>query len=256
MFNAVHANAKFGKQPSFSKLESVFEKYSASQAAAQDMWSIDSVETVNTALDDYRRSSYVDPLEAIYTPSTGTISPKELLSTSTQVSTSFTDYDQSPLFADADIGDANNWDSLFEEEAKVKVEPIDDSPQSVELSEFTEVKHKLITPKSTPIESPMGSFKRKRKSEASPPVYNDKKDELGITAYNRKPRSAPLMPIEMPSDDDCVAVKRARNTEAARRSRARKMERMSQLEDRVKDLVDRNSFLEREVRRLSKLCEE
>ncbi|ONH66559.1 General control protein GCN4 [Cyberlindnera fabianii] len=56
-------------------------------------------------------------------------------------------------------------------------------------------------------------------------------DEFGVTAYNRKQRTAPLTPIVVDNSDP-VAAKRARNTEAARRSRARKMERMYQLEGR------------------------
>ncbi|ODV75014.1 amino acid starvation-responsive transcription factor GCN4 CYBJADRAFT_114644, partial [Cyberlindnera jadinii NRRL Y-1542] len=52
---------------------------------------------------------------------------------------------------------------------------------------------------------------------------------------------------------DPIAAKRARNTEAARRSRARKMERMSQLEDKVEELQEKNEALEQEVERLRAL---
>ncbi|ODQ78550.1 hypothetical protein BABINDRAFT_25171, partial [Babjeviella inositovora NRRL Y-12698] len=49
---------------------------------------------------------------------------------------------------------------------------------------------------------------------------------------------------------DPVALKRARNTEAARRSRARKMEKMSVLEDKCDDLNAKNEWLEKELLRL------
>lgn len=83
----------------------------------------------------------------------------------------------------------------------------------------------------------------------------NKIDEHGVTVYKRKPRSAPLRPIAFP-DGDTVASKRARNTESARKSRARKMERMVQLEDLVSELTQEKQALESEVVRLKKLCGE
>ncbi|ODQ67538.1 hypothetical protein NADFUDRAFT_81990 [Nadsonia fulvescens var. elongata DSM 6958] len=88
--------------------------------------------------------------------------------------------------------------------------------------------------------------------------YNDedgemRKDVNGFTPYNRKPRSIPLSPIVVTDVSDVVAVKRARNTEAARRSRARKMERMNQLEDKVDELIKKNKELTEEVERLRSL---
>lgn len=78
-------------------------------------------------------------------------------------------------------------------------------------------------------------------------------DDLGITVYKRKPRTTPLKPVEIPLDADNVVAKRAKNTEAARRSRARKLERMSQLELRVRKLLDENESLRAEISRLKSL---
>ncbi|CCH57898.1 hypothetical protein TBLA_0A00980 [Henningerozyma blattae CBS 6284] len=89
-------------------------------------------------------------------------------------------------------------------------------------------------------------------SHASKIVKGEKIDHLGIISYNRKQRQAPLKPVVAESNDP-VAMKRARNTEAARRSRARKLQRMNQLEDKVEDLLTRNSQLEMEVARLQSL---
>lgn len=58
-------------------------------------------------------------------------------------------------------------------------------------------------------------------------------------------------PVGDPSDP--LSMKRARNTEAARRSRARKLEKMNQLQDCVDDLSHKNQGLESEVRRLKGL---
>ena len=82
-----------------------------------------------------------------------------------------------------------------------------------------------------------------------------KVDHLGVVVYNRKVRSAPLTPV-IPTSDDPVALKRARNTEAARRSRARKLQRMNQLEAKVEELLAKNASLELEVERLKKLLAE
>lgn len=79
-----------------------------------------------------------------------------------------------------------------------------------------------------------------------------KVDHLGCVSYSKKQRSQPLKPILMPSEDP-AAMKRARNTEAARRSRARKMERMSQLEAKVEDLLESKNALADEVARLKEL---
>lgn len=77
-------------------------------------------------------------------------------------------------------------------------------------------------------------------------------DHLGCVKYLKKQRSQPLKPIEIESSDP-VAMKRARNTAAARRSRARKMERMGQLEAKVEDLMNSRKLLEDEVARLKEI---
>ncbi|OBA28350.1 Gcn4 basic Domain, leucine zipper complexed with AtfCREB site Dna, partial [Hanseniaspora valbyensis NRRL Y-1626] len=46
---------------------------------------------------------------------------------------------------------------------------------------------------------------------------------------------------------DPVEAKRAKNTEAARRSRARKMQRMNELEDRVSQLLKENELLKQRL---------
>lgn len=92
-------------------------------------------------------------------------------------------------------------------------------------------------------------------SPALSTIKDEKVDHLGVVTYHRKKRSQPLTPV-IPESDDPIAMKRAKNTEAARRSRARKLQRMNQLEDKVEDLLKKNSALENEVKRLKSLLGE
>lgn len=65
-----------------------------------------------------------------------------------------------------------------------------------------------------------------------------------------------LPPVVVEDPSDAAAVRRARNTEAARRSRARKNERIKELEELVSQLRSRNAALETEnsiLRKLHKL---
>lgn len=86
------------------------------------------------------------------------------------------------------------------------------------------------------------------------PSKKRKMDHLGCVKYSKKNRNQPLEPIKSNSNDP-ILMKRAKNTEAARRSRARKMERMSQLEDRVEELLEFNGDLSNEVTRLRQLLD-
>lgn len=93
------------------------------------------------------------------------------------------------------------------------------------------------------------------KSHSKPSKVTKRKstvDHLGVSSFNKKTKIQDLPPITLNSSDP-VALKRAKNTEAARRSRARKMERMSQLEFKVEELLEDKSKLEKEVIRLREL---
>lgn len=214
----------------------------------------------------------IDPLVANLTPATGTISPQELMGHSFGND----DFAASPIFDDADLGDCNNWESLFNDEAQPvpqqQQQPIKTEPELVSfpmsfaqtIDSFAPVSSASVSPATSSVGlesvgresmSPGAENPLKRPRDGSEsPSFENKKDQHGLTAYNRKPRQAPLSPIVVDEGADSVAVKRARNTEAARRSRARKMERMSQLEDRVDELLTRNKELEAEVERLRAMC--
>ncbi|ODV82339.1 uncharacterized protein CANTADRAFT_4347 [Suhomyces tanzawaensis NRRL Y-17324] len=124
-----------------------------------------------------------------------------------------------------------------------------------ESLEFAPFKHhkkeqptQLFTPNpSSTLPTPLLDSTAKPKKDSS-----KKLDHLGVVSYSKKQRSQPLMPVELDSSDPAL-LKRAKNTEAARRSRARKMERMSQLEEKVESLINDKEELISEVARLKEL---
>lgn len=89
-------------------------------------------------------------------------------------------------------------------------------------------------------------------SSTTTTTTSEQLDRLGVIPYKRKVRTQPLLPI-VPASNDPAAIKRAKNTEAARRSRARKLKRMTQLEEKVESLLSEKCALEREVCRLKEL---
>ena len=163
-----------------------------------------------------------------------------------------------PMFEFEQLETSNKqWSSLFDNEIPVTSEDVNTANELIESidesQEESKINVSIVNPNAsflpTPvIEDSMIGSKQHFKSGAVEKKSN-KVDRLGVIAYNRKQRALPLTPVIATSEDP-VAVKRARNTEAARRSRARKVERMSQLEDRVEELLLHNSKLEKEVLRL------
>ncbi|CAB4254075.1 similar to Saccharomyces cerevisiae YEL009C GCN4 Basic leucine zipper (bZIP) transcriptional activator of amino acid biosynthetic genes in response to amino acid starvation [Maudiozyma barnettii] len=184
--------------------------------------------------------------------------------------------DSTPMFEYDTIETSNNdpkeWTSLFDNDIPVVTEEdVMSNDKAVEATEanvsglesFEMASMTSFLP--TPIIEDEELLSMKTKSikknaaltgriskKSSCSTTNDKIDHLGVVAYNRKARTAPLTPVITASDDP-VTLKRARNTEAARRSRARKLQRMNQLEDRVETLLSKNSELENEVARLKSL---
>ncbi|KAH3666977.1 hypothetical protein OGAPHI_003427 [Ogataea philodendri] len=166
-----------------------------------------------------------------------TISPFEIHSS--VIDSIFTDpIDQeTPMFEPRE--DSSTWEPLFKEEEEIKLIP--EAPKQHASPEVH-------------AESPLDDMELTKRSSSCTSISSvtSKKDRLGCTPYTRKKRALPLEPV-VPESGDSVAVKRARNTEAARRSRARKMERMSQLEDKCESLLQENESLKAEVAKLKSL---
>ena len=168
----------------------------------------------------------------------GTVSPSDLMmDTSCPPSTSFTElstpsfespgyfsHNTSPLFStDSELAPGNEeWESLFPAESLPSVKPDDQKPQpAVRPTPPSALPSPMTKTASSPGQSPRTGRTSTRHSSVS-----------GVKPRNR---DKPLPPIVYDQGDP-VAAKRARNTEAARKSRARKVEMQEQMERRVADL--------------------
>ncbi|KAF7529169.1 hypothetical protein G7054_g9941 [Neopestalotiopsis clavispora] len=178
------------------------------------------------------------------TTNIGTVSPHDLMlqeSFSAPNSAAFTNltspslYEESPEFNEMDLsphfGDAdfttnlNDWYPLFPEASAIKDQQtqvpaiLDNSPT---LSEDLDV----IEPTSQP--------EPRRKSATSPSAGHGR--HSSVSGVNARRRDKPLPPIIVDNPDDSTAMKRARNTLAARKSRERKAQRLDDLEAEIKKL--------------------
>ncbi|KAL7913287.1 hypothetical protein GGI35DRAFT_442580 [Trichoderma velutinum] len=141
----------------------------------------------------------------------------------------FDSYDVSPNFGTAEFenGPSDPWYPLF---------PSDASSQ--ELANASE------SPAQKPLESePMyrssssgsgsGSGSGRKKSSGSP---TGSTRHSSVSGVNSRRRDKPLPPIIVEDANDTIAMKRARNTLAARKSRERKAQRFEELEERIAKL--------------------
>lgn len=166
--------------------------------------------------------------------------------------------------------DPKNWTSLFVDEDHNQTPTVADdvsvplpSKKSIDsmVADVMNVANNMILcSPSEPLEAPVAPKQEHSSPRLSAKDFvskvekpDSKIDHLGCVQYNRKKRSAPLSPVVIPSNGDVTAIKRAKNTEAARRSRAKKMQRMKQLEQKVEELLKINSDLVGEVERLKLL---
>jgi hypothetical protein len=169
-----------------------------------------------------------------------TVSPKDLMvdSMSAPPSGAFTDLttpgtstlespfmanssETSPLYMDESFGDdADQWPSLFEPyDEPVKHAP---APQFTASPTITHVAPKMSRNDSSPGQSSSRSSHQGRHSFTS-----------GV-APRRRDKPLPAITVEDPSDT--IAVKRARNTLAARKSREKRVERTEALVNQVNEL--------------------
>lgn len=171
----------------------------------------------------------------------GTVSPQDLLikepfmsapgSTALTNLTSPSVYNESPEFndnfdvspnfgsSDFDTGSADPWFPLFPPGDNIVNQPAVHSPAS--KPEDLEV-----------VERPSGH--QRRKSGNSPPSGSGR--HSSVSGVNSRRRDKPLPPIVVDDPSDTVAMKRARNTLAARKSRERKAQKFEELEDEISKL--------------------
>lgn len=171
----------------------------------------------------------------------GTVSPKDLFADSVPPSTTFTnlttpgstfldtpdDYQTSPLFTDQMVED-KAWFSLFPEEDNAVMAP------SMERTSSNTI---LVHPGGE-------SAARKRSStttQASPTPCTPAPKMSAVAGVAARKRDKPLPPIVV-DGHDTVALKRARNTAAARKSRAKKVQERDELESTIAQLEEQVRF--------------
>ena len=169
----------------------------------------------------------------------GTVSPQDLLinepymsapnSTALTALTSPSVYNESPEFndnfdvspnfgsSDFDNGSNDAWFPLFPQETLPEpTAPVNQSP-SQKSDELEAVE--------------LASSASRRKSGHSPTGRHS-----SVSGVNSRRRDKPLPPIIIEDPSDTVAMKRARNTLAARKSRERKAQRLDELEEKISKL--------------------
>mmetsp|Transcript_3416 Transcript_3416/g.3322 ORF Transcript_3416/g.3322 Transcript_3416/m.3322 type:complete len:284 (+) Transcript_3416:293-1144(+) len=151
------------------------------------------------------------------------------------------------LFGGNDESDKRDSVNAPTKRSYSEVDKFETIEESVE-PEFKSVPPKqLFTPTqsnlSTPIIDTQSKVSKNKKAKV---------DHLGCVSYSKKQRSQTLAPVATEAADP-MTMKRARNTEAARRSRARKLERMNQLEGKVEELINEKTELANEVLRLKEI---
>jgi len=195
----------------------------------------------------------------------GTVSPQELtlndLTFSAPSSTAFTNltspsgYNESPnLFDDSPMieGDGlhgqDDWFPLFQEgivnetieahpiEAQYQ-QPVEASPlltlEQLESPEILDVEEQIT------VGEQLRASSERRRSSNSPSVTTKASASAGVSARRR---NQPLPPIIVEDKNDVVAMKRARNTLAARKSRQKKMEKFEELETELAKVKEERDY--------------
>ncbi|KAF4447557.1 putative cross-pathway control protein [Fusarium austroafricanum] len=131
----------------------------------------------------------------------------------------FDTYDVSPNFGNADFDtSADPWFPLFPQDSSA-------APAQPSVENSPEVKSDEVDSDS---QSPAPS---RRKSGTSPSTRHS-----SVAGVNARKRDKPLPPIVVDDPNDIVAMKRARNTLAARKSRERKAAKLEELEEKIAKL--------------------
>lgn len=177
----------------------------------------------------------------------GTVSPQDLLRdfASAPNSTAFTNltspsiYNESPDFTDsldvspafdtADFGGnaADPWFPLFpQENTTTTIAGLDQSP-SMEMEELDVVE------------------KAPRRKSSNSPSSTGHARHSSVSGVNSRRRDKPLPPIVVDDPSDTIAMKRARNTLAARKSRERKAQRMEEYEEKITKLTQERDHWKR-----------
>lgn len=134
------------------------------------------------------------------------------------------------------LDDPQDWSPLFEAPSQAETPASSSVTQSPPL--------KIRTFHSTERRSAIVVNNNNKVSKPAPANFNSKKSSPVAQA-----------PIVVSDASDSSAIRRARNTEAARRSRAKKNEKIEELEALVAELMNQNESLQAELRVYRRLSE-
>ncbi|KAJ6149416.1 hypothetical protein N7471_000615 [Penicillium samsonianum] len=132
------------------------------------------------------------------------------------------------MFTDMDIAGHEEWPSLFDHSSD-HLNAFDLATLDVATAFPTEEKKPALPISMSPV-----SPRAKRSTTSSPVPASGTVKHSSVAGVNARSRKN-LTPVEFDPNDP-IAAKRARNTEAARKSRAKKMERQYTSERRIEDL--------------------
>jgi general control protein GCN4 len=252
-YSALSLADSLGSQPTDMDL---FDDFTAFEGGASTQNN-----TFNSAYSSPAVPTMYDPqmnLSSSSSTNMGTVSPQDLLVrdpfASAPNSTAFTNltspstYNESPEYNENfdvspfvgnndDMGQAlagDPWFPLFPQDDQVEQPKVDQSPLLPE--EELEVSEHLRS----------STTRRRSGTGGSPPSGS----HSSVSGVSSRKRDKPLPPIIVEDPNDTVAMKRARNTLAARKSRQRKMQRFDELEDRIAKLeAERDHWKEIALRR-------
>lgn len=131
-------------------------------------------------------------------------------------------YEVSPLFPTDDVAAPGDWPSLFPDEPNV-------DPDIDAILGQTSEGHSTLDSSVSPSASP---------AIRSVGIGANTARKGSVTGAGIRKRSNPLPPIVVEDPSDHVAVKRARNTLAARKSREKKVKKMEEMEAQIEDLKE------------------
>lgn len=136
-------------------------------------------------------------------------------------------YEPSPLFHGGEVNGGDNWFSLF---------PTDSNESSGEVLQRT-VSDQSLEQTSSSSNSPLvlGAGSQRKSSADQSPGPLSLQRHSSVAGVKSRRRKGPLAPIAVDPSDK-VALKRARNTLAARDSRQRKVDHVQNLERRIAEL--------------------
>ncbi|KAI0025974.1 bZIP transcription factor [Xylariomycetidae sp. FL0641] len=160
-------------------------------------------------------------------------------------------FEVSPNFGSSDFDNGHSddpWFPLF----PTAEPPANDALPSCEEAQI-EIEEDLESLDIMEVAASSGSKSPGKKSATTSPTVGGQGRHSSVAGVNPRQRNKPLAPIVVDDPGDTVKMKRARNTLAARKSRARKAERLEELENLVAQLTQERDDWKEKYKALEKV---